>query len=255
MNFKGFMNYLKDGANKHSPEILIGIGVAGMISTTVLAVKATPRALELIEEAKKAKEKEKLEPVEVVKTAWKPYVPALVTGSLSIGCIIGGTYVNGKRNVALATAYKLAETTLADYREKVIETIGENKEKQIREKVDKKRIEQKPASKADIVVTGNGETLCFDVNTGQYFKSNVDRIRGTVNELNRRMLSEMYISWNDFLYEIGEKMIPNGDDLGWNINTEGFIDLEFGTQLTDENAPCITMSYLVAPRYDYSKLM
>lgn len=255
MDFKGLMNQFKDGVNKHSPEILIGIGIAGMISTTVLAVKATPRALKLIEEAKRAEEKEKLEPVEVVKTAWKPYVPSLITGCLSIGCIIGGTYVNGKRNVALATAYKLAETTLADYREKVIETIGENKEKQIREKVDKKRIEQKPASKADIVVTGNGETLCFDINTGQYFKSNVDRIRGTVNELNRRMLSEMYISWNDFLYEIGEKMIPNGDDLGWNINTEGFIDLEFGTQLTDENAPCITMSYLVAPRYDYSKLM
>lgn len=255
MDFKGLMNQFKDGVNKHSPEILIGIGIAGMISTTVLAVKVTPRALKLIEEAKKAEEKEKLEPVEVVKTVWKPYVPSLVTGCLSIGCIIGGTYVNGKRNVALATAYKLAETTLADYREKVIETIGENKEKQIREKVDKKRIEQKPASKADIVVTGNGETLCFDINTGQYFKSNVDRIRGTVNELNRRMLSEMYISWNEFLYEIGEKMIPNGDDLGWNINTEGFIDLEFGTQLTDENAPCITMSYLVAPRYDYSKLM
>lgn len=271
MDFKSLMNGFKDGVNKHSPEILIGIGVAGMITSTILAVKATPKAMQLIKDAEfeKADEIPKCElchrvcyedlqktltTSEVIKAAWKPYIPAVAIAACSVTCIISGTYVNGKRNVALATAYKLTEQTLSQYRSKVIETIGEKKDKEIMGKVHKERMEKKPVSKADVIMTGNGDTLCFDINTGQYFESNIDRIRGTVNELNRRMLSEMYISWNDFLYEIGEKTIPNGDDLGWNVNDEGFIELDFGAQLTDENKPCIAMEYRVAPRYDYSKL-
>ena len=65
---------------KHSPEILTGIGVTGMITTTVLAVKSTPKALILIEEKKKELGTDKLTTIEVVKAAWKPYIPALELG-------------------------------------------------------------------------------------------------------------------------------------------------------------------------------
>lgn len=89
--------------SKYGPEIAVGVGIAGMITTTVLAVKATPKALKLIDEAKKEKAEEEeaveLKPTEIVKVAWKPYIPAMISGALSIGCIVGASTVHVKRNV------------------------------------------------------------------------------------------------------------------------------------------------------------
>lgn len=127
--------------SKYGPEIAVGVGIAGMITTTILAVKATPKALKLIDEAKKeeAEEAVELKPIEVVKVAWKPYIPAMISGALSIGCVVGASTVHVKRNAALATAYQLAANTLSDYKEKVIETIGEEKEREVQKKVDAKK--------------------------------------------------------------------------------------------------------------------
>ena len=85
-NFTNAFKNVKVFATKHSPEILTGIGIAGMIMTTVLAVKATPKALELIEKQKKEEQTDDLTPIEVVKTTWKCYVPAVATGAASITC-------------------------------------------------------------------------------------------------------------------------------------------------------------------------
>jgi len=75
-----FLTNVKSSLSKHSPEILVGIGITGMVTTTVLAVKATPKALKLIEETKKEERKDKLTPIETVKATWKCYIPAAVTG-------------------------------------------------------------------------------------------------------------------------------------------------------------------------------
>ena len=72
---------------KHSPEILVGIGVTGMITSTVLAVKATPKAMSLLVEAEQDKAGE-LTVIETVKAAWKPYIPTAVTGLSTIACIL-----------------------------------------------------------------------------------------------------------------------------------------------------------------------
>lgn len=111
---------------KRGPEILTGIGIAGMVTTTVLAVKATPKAMRLVKEKEDYYEI-KLTPKEIVATCWKCYIPSVVTCALSMSCLIGASSVNLKRNAALATAYKLSETALTEYQEKVVETIGEKK--------------------------------------------------------------------------------------------------------------------------------
>ena len=110
-NLSKFFKSVKSNVSKHSPEILTGIGIAGMISTTILAVKATPRALDLIAKAEDEKfdngHGSKLTNIEVVKVAWKPYIPATITGTVSIACLIGASSVNARRNAALysATSY------------------------------------------------------------------------------------------------------------------------------------------------------
>lgn len=105
---KSFLS-LKTAIKKHSPEILTGIGIAGMITTTVMAVRATPKALILIEERKEEIGAEKLEAMDMVKTAWACYIPAAITGTLSVACLIGASSVNARRNAALATAYATPE--------------------------------------------------------------------------------------------------------------------------------------------------
>ncbi|MBS6180519.1 MAG: hypothetical protein KH921_07000 [Erysipelotrichaceae bacterium] len=239
---------------KHSPEILTGIGIAGMITTTVLAVRATPKALILMEEKKKETEENTLAPVEVVKTTWICYVPAAVTGAVSVACLVGASSVNVRRNAALATAYTLSESALKEYQNKVVEVIGEKKEQVVRDAIAKDKIEQNPVSSREVIITEKGNTLCYDAVSGRYFKCDIDKLKKAENELNRQMRDEMYVSLNDFYYEIGLNGIGLGDELGWNID-RGYIDLEFSSQLADDGTPCLVIGYHIAPRYDYRTLM
>lgn len=257
---------VKVALTKHSPEILTGLGIAGMVTTTVLAVKATPKALRLIEEAEREKyeetntrndstSREKLTTVETVKAAWKPYIPAVITGTVSIGCLIGASSVNSRRNTALAAAYQLSEKALSEYKEKVIETIGEKKEKHIRDEIAKDRIEKNPVDKSTVIISDKGNTLCYDLHSDRYFRSDIDKIKRAVNELNYRMTCgmEMSISLNEFYDEIGLPHTKIGDDMGWNV-TVGMIDVHYGSQLTPDEQPCIVIEHLNPPIYDYDGL-
>lgn len=87
---------VKTATVKHSPEILTGVGIAGMVTTTVMAVRATPKAIQLLDEEKRRQHENKLEPMDVVKTAWKCYIPAAVTGTVSVACLIGASSVNAR---------------------------------------------------------------------------------------------------------------------------------------------------------------
>ena len=245
--------------SKHSPEILTGIGIAGMITTTVMAVRATPKALELIDEGKLERadndenfiyDSTPLPVKDIIKLTWRCYIPAAVTGCLSVSCLIGASSVNVRRNAALATAYTLSETALKEYRGKVVEVIGDKKEQAVRDAVAKDKIDQNPVTSREIIVTEKGNTLCYDVASGRYFKSDIDKLKKIENELNRQMRDDMYISLNEFYYEIGLNPTSIGDDLGWSIDN-GYIDLNFSSQLTDDGTPCLVIDYQVAPKYDY----
>ena len=175
-NATKFFKRIGMSVSKRSPEILTGIGIAGMATTVVLAVRVTPKALKLIEDRKK-----ELYPLddngevvmpktEVIKAAWKSYIPAAVTGVMSITCLIGASSVNARRNAALYSAYKLSETALTEYKDKVVETIGEKKEKAVRDAVAKDKIEKNPVTKKEVIITEKGNTLCYDTISGRYFR-------------------------------------------------------------------------------------
>lgn len=251
-NVAKFIKSAQAVVTKHSPEILTGLGVAGMITTTILAVKATPKALKLIEDAQ-YKKGDNLTAVEKVKAAWKPYIPAAVTCIASAGCIIGANSVHLKRNAALATAYQLSSTALSEYKEKVVETIGEKKEQAIREKVAAEKVEKNPVESKDIIITGKGLTLFYDATFGKYFESDLESVKKSINNLNYRLLSEEYVSLNDFYDEIGVDRVEIGEEVGWNVGRDGMVDIAFGTAMSTDNRPCITLQYHVAPRYGYHK--
>lgn len=244
--------------SKHSPEILIGFGIAGMVTTTVLAVKATPKALQLINVRKEELQVDSLTPMETVKTAWKCYIPAAVTGAASIACVVGSNSVNAKRNAALATAYKLSETAFTEYRDKVVETIGEKKEHVIRDRVSEEQIKANPINKTEVVVTGKGQTLCFDPLSSRYFYSDLEKIKRAVNKLNYEINTSPFcnqgVTLNDFYDEIGLSGTMTGDSLGWTLHT-GLIDVYPSAQIVDEGEehegePCLVINFTNPPKYD-----
>lgn len=253
-NFSGIFKNIRNSVAKHSPEILIGAGIAGMVSAVVLAVKATPKALVLIEEKKNEERVDKLSVIETVSAAWKCYIPAAAVCVLSAGCIICGNSVHTKRNVALAAAYQLSESAFKEYSEKVTETIGEHKEQKIRDDIAKDTIDRNPVRNTEIILTRTGNVLCYDVVSGRYFHSDINKLKKAENDLNRQMRDDTYISLNEFYYEIGLDPISIGDDIGWNID-HGYIDLTFSSQLDINGTPCLVMSYSIAPRYDYRYLI
>lgn len=249
LNLAGAAKGIWSAMKKHSPEILTGIGIAGMITTTIMAVKATPKALKLIGEKKEELKVDTLSGKEIVQTAGPCYIPAAVVGAVSIFCLVGASSTNLRRNAALATAYTLSESTLKEYQEKVIEHVGEKKEQVIRDSASKEKMVKNPVREVILTEKG-GNTVCFDVISGRYFKSDRDAISRVVNKLNRQMRDEMYISLNDYYYELGLDPIKIGDDLGWNIDN-GYIDLSFSSHLDANGTPCLVIDYRIAPVYDY----
>lgn len=250
MNISKILKTIQSSAKKHTPEILTGIGIAGLIGAGVMAVRATPKALMLMEEKKYEEDVEELTKREVVKTTWACYIPSVIVGGMSVCCLIGASSVNFRRNAALATAYSLSESALKEYQEKVVEVIGEKKEQDVRDAVVKDKIDKLPVTNREVFLTEKGNTLCLDLMSKRYFRTDIDMLKKAVNELNRRMRDEMFISLNDFYYEIGLEGTKLGDDLGWNID-RGYIELDFSCQLANDETPCLVLDYQIAPQYDY----
>lgn len=253
IKFKPLIKTIRSGLAKHSPAILTALGITGMIGTTVLAVKATPKALDLIENKKEELDKDKLTVVETVKATWKCYAPAAVTCVTSAACLIGASSVHTKRNAALATAYKLSESALIEYRDKVVETIGEKKEQSVRDAIAKDHVEKNPVTNNEVIITDRGYTLCYDELSGRYFYSDIEKIKKAANELNRQMLNDMYVSLNELYYELGLEGTKLGEQMGWNVD-RGLIDLKFSATVSADDRPCIVLDYRVPPMYDYQNV-
>lgn len=269
MDFSTVTKNVNSTLKKHSPEILTGIGITGMVTTTIFAVKATPKALMLIEEEKRKKNAElrklardddsvniqrieKLTSVEIIKTVWRCYIPAAMLGVTSLACLIGASSVSARRNAALATVYTLSETAIKDYKDKVIETIGEEKEKVVRDAVAKEKLEKDPVTSNDVIITDKGDTLCHNALLGGYFKSDVETIKSGVNEANRQLLQDSYISLNELHDWLGLDHTKIGDYIGWNIE-QGMIEVDFSSQLTPDGTPCVVVDFDKMPQYDFDK--
>ena len=194
------------------------------------------------------KEEGKLSKPDIIKTTWKCYIPAAVVGTATIGCIIGSNAISNQRNAALAALYSISETAFREYRSKVVEEIGKNKETKIRDDVMADTIKNNPSTPGNIIFTGKGDVKCFDKFTGRYFASDIEHIRQTAHELNRRLRDEMWIPLNEFYYELNLEAVESGDIMGFDID-RGWIEIDYSSHLDHENVPCLALSYKVYPRY------
>lgn len=256
-NFNQLFKSAKTAVVKHSPAILTGIGITGMITTAVLAVKATPKALDVIADIKERHEEDadkKAVTKEFITKVTPLYIPAVISGVASAACVIGANSIHSKRNAVLAAAYTISDTAYREYREKVVETMGEKKDKMVKDEIAKDKLHNDPVQNHEVIVTKQGTTLCYDGTFGRYFRSDKETIMRAITRINRMIVTDMYASLNDFYDEIDIPPVRIGDEIGWNID-DGEIDISFSSQLADDGTPCLVISYNVAPKYEYSSLM
>ena len=248
-----FFKCAKVSMEKNAPAILIGLAILSGGTAVVLAVKDTPKALKRIEEKKQEVGVDKLPPLEVVKATWPCYIPTALAFTFAAGCAIGSQSIHAKRHAALATAYKISETALVEYRDKVVETIGEKKEQTVRDKVAQEQINKTPFAPEKVVNTGKGSSLFLDPLSERYFISDKQILHAAENKLNKKMMQSICgtVSLNDFFVEIGLEPVDEsvGYTLGWNADYQ--IDLDIRPGESDDERPCFVVKHYNPPKYGY----
>lgn len=232
---------------KHEPEILMGMGISGLIFSTVWGIKATVSAVRAIDKYKAEKNIDKITFKEGFKLTWKYYLPVAASVAISVPCVIAGNHVANKRYATLATAYTISETALQEYQEKTREVVGEKKARQIQEQIDAERVEKTYKGGSQVIMVGNGESLFYEPLSGRYFKSTWNDISKAANELNASALGGIpgTITLNEWFEKLGLDDTDVGDILGWDLTRDpgDILEVEISSHITKDNVPCGAISY------------
>lgn len=244
-------------ASDNSPAILTALGVAGALTTAYLTGKATVKAMQVIRaEEEEARESTGDEYYEIhnrraVELTWQYYIPAASSAVATVAFIIAANRVGSRRAAALAAAYAISERAMDEYKEKVVEKLGEAKERRIRDEVAQERVSRNPPP-VDMIYEETGSVLCCDLFTGRYFLSDMETLRRAENTINYQVTHNYYASLSDFYEQIGLEKTSMSDDFGWNVDK--LMELYISTTLTPSGKPCLTMDFKVAPIRGFSRL-
>lgn len=272
INLKDFSKYpaviyrtSKQFVKTNAPTILTTLAVGGVISTAVMAAKATPKAKELLEVAWNEKNKhiwldrdselkdaQKLTVLETLRIAGPCYTPAAIMGAATIACILGANSINLRRQATLAGLYSASEAALREYKEKTKALIGEKKAGKIEDDIVQDIVNKHDPKTSPVVRTGRGDTWIFDTLSGRYFLSDIEFVRHAQNDINQMIIGDLYVTLNDFYYALGLDGIGLGEDCGWNM--EHMLDVKFTGTLMSDGTPCVALGYNVGPIYNYRDL-
>jgi len=246
---KNILKTIKPFIVKYEPELLIAMGISGMILSTIWGITATIKGNKKIS-AKSVVLNRSLTPGEIFKEIWHLYLPVLISTGISIPCIIAGNRITAKRGLALATAYSISEAALQEYQEKTKEIVGEKKEKEIHEAVSKELV-GKTHSGAQIFITGDGDSLFYEPLSDRYFNSNWNKILKSANELNARALTDISgkITLSDWFRQLNLEETYISDTMGWCVDQgpKGLVEIAIDSSLTPDNIPCGSIHYINRP--------
>ena len=228
------------GVKSSSPEILTGLSIAGLGITAYMTGKAAVKASEILK-YHDANSKKELDWKTKFKLVWKTYLPAGISGAVTAGCIIGSSRASSHRTAAALSAYKLTEKAFTEYRAKVAEEIGKNKERKVRDEIAQDRVAEDVASSKQIVMWGFGDVACCEMYTHRFFKSDMESLRKAENKINRDVNNHLYVTLDEFYDIVGLPHTSESDRKGWDSET-GLMELHFTTVLMDAT-PCLAFDY------------
>lgn len=253
--------------SKHAPEILMAAGVGFGVASTVCACKATIKAKDVLEEAKNdldtidiastigtndnekvyTEEDHKRDLVTVYARTGiefiKLYAPSILLSAASIACLIGSHGIMRNRVATLVTAYSTLDAAFRQYRERVAETFGTDKELETYHGV--KQLEEGRDEETGLALAEpandkiDGYTIyarCFDEynpNWKDNAEYNLGFLRSTQKYLNCVLERDGYLTLNDAYKELGFEPTPQGQLVGWiydpdNPNHKGDNYVSFG---------------------------
>ena len=245
-----FVHRTKTFMRRNGSTILTCVGAVGVVATTVMAVKATPKAMTLLEQAKKEKG-EDLTKFEVVKTAAVPYIPTIITGTATIACIFGANVLNKRQQAALMSAYALLDNSYKEYRNKVEEEFGDGADAHIKEEIAKDRYDEDPVEVSD------GKILFYDSFSERYFESTMETVIKAEYAINRKISLWGGANLNEFYEYLDIPQVDYGKYLGWSSGSlmetawSDWLDFEHTKAVMDDGLECYIISVSVEPMYEY----
>lgn len=229
---------------KNSPVILSGLGVTGVFLTAALSSRAGAKAAPELEKLKAQNADGKA----ILCKLFPIYAPTIVSAGVTSACIIGSTAISSRRSAVYASLASASELALSELKDKTKEIVGEKKEKEIFDAIAKDHVDKHPVDDRLVIATGNGDVLCYDEWSDRYFTSCIEALRRAQNDLNQRIISQMWITLNEVYMEIGLNPIGGGHHVGWSV--DHLIDFRYSTQLSSDNRPCLVLSFASQPK-DY----
>jgi len=257
VTFKTVLTTVEKFVTDNSPGILTGLGVAGTVTTVVLVgrqaylvgMDASTQYHEAVQEGELLPE-HLIEPRYVAKTYWKHFIPAAITGMGTITCIIAANHIGTRRTAAIAAAFKLSEQLTEEYRDRVVKTLGLQREEKMRSEIAKDKMAKTPGSETIIVV--GSEVVFYDELSGRYFKNEMEKIRKAVNDINYKINNYFHASLTDFYLEIGLTGTSFSDEIGW--NTDELLEVAYSPTILTDGRPAISLSYNKTPIRGYDRL-
>lgn len=239
-------------AQKHSPNLLFGAGIIGVVGTAVLASRATLKLSDTLEKSSEMMEKVRTLDIEsyseddrkkdksiiYVRTAMditKLYLPAVAVGVVSIGCLTGSHQILSRRNVALTAAYAGVEKSFREYRGRVIESIGADKESLIWQPMEQVDAIDESGKKVKVAVPtargGSPYKVLFDERNANWNKAteyNQFFISSQQNYANDLLKARGYVFLNEVHTMLGLEHTKAGQLVGWVLNGNGDNFIDFG---------------------------
>ena len=267
MNMKPVADAVQKGCAKvikESPKIFAAAAIVGTVGTAVLAVKATPKALLLLEGKKEQVGRPVLTKREIIATTWKCYIPAFASGLITIACIAAGQSIQAHRNAQLLVAYGLSETARRLYSERVRVELGPDHENAIKVDAAISQMRNQPITK-DILIPLDDNTnielapkdeivRCYDYISSREFFASQNQIEEIVNKFNENEMEVFGRSSLNVLYSyFDNKNLAQADIyemLGWQYK-DGQGVTPICTPHLDQGRLMLVVDYFPPPTYDF----
>lgn len=251
---------MKTFIKRNAATILTCIGSAGVILTTVTAVKATPKALKKLDEAEKEKG-EKLTNIEKIKMAGPSYIPTVLIGVGTISCIVGAKVISKRHQAAIVSTYALVDSSFKEYKHKLKELYGEETHNNVINAIAVEKVDP------DLVVKGSymcsecdlskeescGEPVLFYEEYGnRYFETTIEQVISAEYHLNRNYALRGYTVLNELYEFLGLETTDYGSVLGWAPTDEGEYWVEFNHRkvVLDDGLECYILEMPFEPTYE-----
>lgn len=244
------LNRSKVFVNRNASTILTCVGGVGVVTTAIMAVKATPKASSLLDTAKNEKGDD-LTTLEKVKVAGPVYIPSVLSGVATLACIFGANALNKRQQAALMSAYALLDSSYKDYKKKTIELYGEEADARVKEEMAKDKYK-----KTDITRT-IGKQLFYDDFSGRYFESTMENVINAQYAINRKIALRSGAYLNEWYEALDIPPTEYGSGLGWSSGMlmdyqwSGWLEFIHNKVMIDDDLECIIIAMSVEPMFDF----